>query len=452
MVTPTRRKRSPRLGVWMNGVHVGTWRLGAQGDEFQYTESWLHHAQSRPLSISMPLLPGNEPYRGVKVSAWFDNLLPDSTAIRERLARRHQATAVTAFALLERIGRDCVGAVQVVPEDEDPGDVRTITTRPLDDAGVAQALRDALLPTAPNIEGDGPDLRLSLAGAQEKTALLWHEGRWHMPTGPTPTTHILKLPLGLAGNTGYDIEHSVQNEWLCSKVLQAYGLPVARSQIERFQEHTVLVVERFDRELVPSTETTAAWIQRLPQEDFCQATGTPPSQKYESDGGPGMDQILGLLAGATNAVGDRRVFLKAQILFWMLNAIDGHAKNFSVFMDPGGRFSLTPLYDVLSASPFVGEGPRKLSRHRLKLAMAVRATNPHWKMNEILRRHWSAVSQRTGLGNLAEEIIAELIDATPNVINRIEEDLPRDFPDSISQPIIAGLREKVKALSEMPAA
>ena len=440
----------PHLGVWMNGIRVGTWRLSAQGDEFAYADSWLEHPLCRPLSLSMPLLPGNQRYRGAMVSAWFDNLLPDSQAIRDRLARHFGATAVTPFALLEKIGRDCIGAVQVVPEDEEPRDVRKITGRPLSTKDVAQVLRDALLAGAPNADGEDHDLRLSLAGAQEKTALLWHKDGWWLPTGTTPTTHILKLPLGLAGNTGYDIEHSVHNEWLCSRVLAAYGLPAARSEIATFEEHTVLVVERFDRQRCPAGDGTPEWIQRMPQEDFCQATGTPPSRKYEADGGPGMNEILRLLAGAVDAIDDRRSFLKAQILFWLLNAIDGHAKNFSVSISTGGQFSLTPLYDVLSASPFVGEGPRKLSPRRLKLAMAVRSKNAHWKMDEILRRHWSAVSQRAGLGDLAEEIIVEVLDATPGVLERVAREISRDFPNLVCDSILAGLGEKAKALSAQP--
>lgn len=436
----------------MNGLRVGTWSLSPQGDEFVYTDTWLEQPASRPLSLSMPFRPGNEPYRGTVVRAWFDNLLPDSKPIRDRLARRFGTGSSTPFDLLAQAGRDCVGAVQIVPEDEQPGDVHRITGRALNEAEVAQVLQDSLTPGASlgRIEAD-LDLRLSIAGAQEKTALLKHEGQWWLPTGPTPTTHILKLPLGLAGNLPYDLEHSVQNEWLCARILTAFELPVARCEVATFGEFTVLVVERFDRQRVEAREATPTWWQRRPQEDFCQATGTPPEAKYEADGGPGMETILGILVGATNSLDDRRKFLKAQILFWLLQAPDGHGKNFSVAISQGGNFSLTPLYDVLSAAPFVGPGARRMNERDLRLAMAVRGQNAHWKMNEIQRRHWNAVSHRAGLGNLAEEIIEETLASTAIALDRVAAELPPGFPDAVATPILTTLRARAQQLANQPA-
>ena len=131
---------------------------------------------------------------------------------------------------------------------------------------------------------DSEDLRISLAGAQEKTALLWHNGGWMRPHGSTPTTHILKLPLGLVGHRKADLTASVENEWLCMNLLAEFGLPVAQTAILNFGTQKVLGVERFDRRMHPSGK----WIMRLPQEDFCQALGVPPHLKYESDGGPGL--------------------------------------------------------------------------------------------------------------------------------------------------------------------
>jgi serine/threonine-protein kinase HipA len=451
MVSQARRSRNRSLGVWMNGYRVGTWGLSPQGDTFAYATSWLDDPLSRPLSLSMPILPANEPYSGDVVRAWFDNLLPDSQQIRERLARRFSVGSAAPFDLLSEIGRDCVGAVQIVPESDEPCDVRRITGRALSDAEVAKALRDALTPDATIGIPEESDLRLSLAGAQEKTALLWHEDRWWLPTGPTPTTHILKMPLGLAGNMQYDLAHSVQNEWLCAKVLGAYDLKVANCEIATYEEHTVLVVERFDRRYASATRTTPAWWQRLPQEDLCQATGTPPLLKYESDGGPGMDEILNVLAGARDSIADRRRFLKAQILFWLMSAPDGHAKNFSISIEAGGSYSLTPLYDVVSASPYIGNGPRQISPNKLKLAMAVRGKNAHWRMNEIQRRHWSAVSRRAGLGDLAREVIAEIIEQTPAVIARIANEIPKGFPESVCNAILESLETKVAALAAQPA-
>ena len=185
-----------------------------------------------------------------------------------------------------------------------------------------------------------------VAGAQEKTALLRHEGQWLLPHGSTPTTHIFKLPLGLVGHMQADMRTSVENEWMCSKIMEAYEIPIARCEIESFEDQKALVVERFDR--TPSSD--GSWIIRLPQEDMCQATGTSPLHKYQSDGGPGITQIMELLLGSDDAEQDRNNFFKTQIIFWVLAATDGHGKNFSIAHLPGGSYRATPIYDVLSAS------------------------------------------------------------------------------------------------------
>ncbi len=169
--------------------------------------------------------------------------------------------------------------------------------------------------------------RISLAGAQEKTALLWHEGAWHKPTGATPTTHIFKLPMGVSPH-GIDLSTSVENEWLCAQIVGGFSIPVAPCQMATFGDYKTLIVERFDRKLAPDD----AWWLRLPQEDFCQATGTPPAYaSTRNEGSPGIRKIMELLLGSQRAEEDRRDFMRTQLLCsrWLLAAIDGHAKNFS---------------------------------------------------------------------------------------------------------------------------
>ncbi|MGH8166594.1 MAG: HipA N-terminal domain-containing protein, partial [Woeseiaceae bacterium] len=231
----------------MNGVPVGEWRIDAQGRHtFSYGESWIGRPDARPLSLSMPLQPPDAPYKGGLVESFFDNLLPDSADIRRRVQRRVGAPSTSAFDLLAEIGRDCVGAVQLLPAGSDAGNVETIEGLPLDEAGVAAAIRSAV--SAPPLgQRDEESLRISLAGAQEKTALLWHAGMWQQPTGATPTTHIFKLPLGRVGNMQADLSTSVENEWLCTQVVREVGLPVAECEIMDVEDQHVLVVERFDR-------------------------------------------------------------------------------------------------------------------------------------------------------------------------------------------------------------
>lgn len=453
MVTAPKEGTSRRrtLGLWMNGEFVGTWRLGSGGEDvLEYDKDWKVAPQGRPLSLSLPFTPGTAPHRGDVVRDYFDNLLPDSQDIRARAASRFGAKSTDAFDLLAQIGRDCVGALQILPDGAAPADVGIVEATPLGEHEVATILRGTVAP--PALVGatsrDDDDFRISIAGAQEKTALLNLDGQWCRPHGATPTTHILKLPMGLVGNMKLDLSHSIENEWLCARILAAYGLPVANCEPLQFEDMKVLSVERFDRLWLDGSR--GRWLARLPQEDFCQATGTPAIRKYEADGGPGIDRIMGLLATSASAQRDRRTFFLAQLLFWMLRAPDGHAKNFSLTILPKGAYALTPLYDVMSAWPVIGDAPNKLSAHKVKMAMAIRTTNPHWKMKDILLRHWVAIGRKYGVlddnGRTVGTLIDEIVERTPQVIASIESMLPAAFPASVSDPILRGLEYGARRL------
>ncbi|CAM3913977.1 type II toxin-antitoxin system HipA family toxin [Roseateles saccharophilus] len=445
-----RRSHTRAQGLWMNGARVGTWSLAPNApDVLQYDLAWTQSGQGRSLSLSLPFTPGNAPHRGAKVRAYFENLLPDSKEIRERLARRFNTGSIGAFELLAEIGRDCVGALEILPEDAISAGTSSLQAEVLSEAQVAQILRGT---TTSNALGwrDDDDFRISIAGAQEKTALLLHEGQWCLPRGGTPTTHIFKLPLGLIGGMNLDMRGSVENEWLCSLILREFGLPVATCHPLQFEDVKVLVVERFDRTwwTHPSGDQR---LVRLPQEDMCQATGVAPDAKYEVDGGPGMDRILDVLDGSMTREEDRRNFFKAQLIFWMLCATDGHAKNFSLFLRPGGRYQLTPLYDVLSAYPVLGEGPARMSTFRAKMAMAVRSKSAHWKMRDILRRHWIALGARHGIltldGRDAARLIAETVDQVPEVIATVCAQLPQAFDAQLANAIFSGMQEAADRLA-----
>jgi serine/threonine-protein kinase HipA len=432
-----RRTQPSRLDLWMNGLPVGTWATAHGGERLVYRDDWVADPQGRPLSLSLPFTPGNQPYRGQVVTDYFDNLLPDSEPIRRRIAARYKTGGTAPFQLLAELGRDCVGALQMLPPDQEPVDLASIKGRALSKGQIAGLLRDTTSAPQMGQHGSVDDLRLSIAGAQEKTALLWHNNEWLLPEGSTPTTHIFKLPLGLVGNMRADMRTSVENEWLCSKIVAAYGLPIARCEIARFEDQKVLVVQRFDR--APSSDGT--WILRLPQEDMCQATGTPALQKYQSDGGPGIEPIMDVLAGSDRAAADRRNFFMTQMIFWLLAATDGHAKNFSIAHLPGNRYESTPLYDVLSAHPIIGTGGNQFAAQRVKLAMAVRSKNVHYLINEIQRRQWIAQGQRVGFSAAdVEAMIGELTARTADVIDKVAAQLPRDFPADVAETIFNGMR------------
>lgn len=445
-----RRARTQTLTLWANGVRVGRWRVSARGDmELAYDPAWRASPMGRPLSLSLPFGLGDEPLKGAAVAHYFENLLPDSAAIRRRVAERFRTGSVEAFDLLRAIGRDCVGALQFLPEDAQPEGHDRVEGVELDAAGIERHLLEVVAPERFGAGRDpDDDFRISLAGAQEKDAFLRWNGRWMKPRGATPTTHIFKLPLGLMGGRRADFSTSVDNEWLCLKLLAAYGLPVAHAEIASFGEQRVLVVERFDR----AVSSDGRHLLRLMQEDFCQATGTSPLVKYEAEGGPGLATLFQLLQQSVQAERDLRTLMAAQILFWMLRAPDGHAKNFSLHLLSGGRYRLTPLYDVMSAYPVMGDGPSQWSPRELKLAMALVGKNRHYEVQRIQRRHFNSTARRFGYAESAEPLLEELLGRTPAVVDQVQSELPAGFSAKVADTVLGGLLTAARALEAMPSA
>ncbi|MGL6010309.1 MAG: type II toxin-antitoxin system HipA family toxin, partial [Shewanella oncorhynchi] len=332
------------LDVYMNGFLVGTFSKEETGaHRFQYNSDWLAIPGNRPISLSMPLRQRH--YQGNEVYNFFDNLLPDSPEIRQRILARYQASSTQPFDLLTKVGQDSVGALQLVPQGIEPEDIKKIECEPLDDAALVRVLAgyQSKIPLGMLEEYD--DFRISVAGAQEKTALLKYDGQWCLPHGSTPTSHIIKLPIGqiITHFHTLDLSDSVENEYLCMSIAREYGLPVPDCEILKVGNIKALAVERFDRRYAADN----SWLMRLPQEDFCQTLNIPSARKYENQDGPGISEIMYVLMGSLAPERDRRIFMKAQVLFWLLAATDGHAKNFSLFIRPEGKYELTPLYDII---------------------------------------------------------------------------------------------------------
>lgn len=433
-----RRRTHPPLNVLINGRLVGRLEKDAGGAvSFQYDRSWLDWPNAFPVSLSLPLQ--QSAWRGGPVTAVFDNLLPDSPAVRRQVAEKTGAKGADSYSLLEQIGRDCIGAMQFLPDGLDADVSGAVVGEDISDAEIESLL--ANLARAPL--GVDPDegFRISIAGAQEKTALLFHEGRWKRPVGTTPTTHILKPQLGRIPTASgeVDLTHSVDNEHYCLALMRAFGLETARTEIVTFGERRVLVVERFDR-----TWRADGRLLRLPQEDLCQALSVPSSQKYQDKGGPGVLQILERLQEADDPARDRAAFFRSQILFWLIGATDGHAKNFSLFLRPGGRFELTPFYDVLTAQPAFD---RKQIRHKeYSLAMSVGA-RPHYRIDDVLGRHFVESGKAAGLGpTLMRKVIDEVRAAAQAAPERALGGMPADFHPEAHEAITAILPRRLAML------
>ena len=429
-----RRTRTP-LNVYLNSRLAGRLRRMANGAiDFRYDQSWLDWEHTLPISTSLPLR--EDRFGGDPVVTVLDNLLPDSAPIRRRIAERVKAEGYDAYSLLAKVGRDCAGALQFLPEGQEPGLAGVIEGHEVDDGEIAKRIRN--LAHAPLGVDGGEEFRISIAGMQEKTALLYWKEKWHIPRGNTATTHIIKPQIGVLPN-GVDWSRSVENEHLCLRLADALGLPAATTEITDFDGERVLVVERFDRRW-----TRDERLLRLPQEDFCQALSVPPTLKYDADGGPGLADMLDLLQGSNEPEADRRMFIKAQIAFWLLGATDGHAKNFSIFLRPGGRFELTPLYDVMSAQRAVDAG--QLRRNEFRFALSV-GNNRHYVMAGILPRHFVQTAAREGMPpQVVHDVCAELADTAETAIAATLESMPEDFPAELGESVTGGIRARLRLI------
>ena len=333
---------------------------------FVYDDRWRSMDAAYPLSLSMPLVVAEHEH--ARIEPWLWGLLPDNEAILARWGQRFHVSPRNAFALLGAVGEDCAGAIQLVRPDrvddvlqEEDQQIEWLT-----EADIAERLRVLRQDQAAwRMARDTG--QFSLAGAQPKTALLFDGQRWGVPSGPTPTTHILKPPIdGLDGHA--------ENEHLCLALSRALGLPAARSEVRRFEDESAIIVERYDRTRLGGS------IRRLHQEDMCQVLGLPPTKKYQNEGGPGCAELSeALWTHSGEPVEDAWTFARAIMLNWIIGGTDAHAKNFSMLIGPQGRGRLAPLYDVASMLPYDAD-PR-----RLKMATKI---GGKYLLHEVHSRHW----------------------------------------------------------------
>ena len=403
-----RKSHTRTLYCSMNGYPVGELYLKKGRMSFKYDPQWLSIDGGRAISLSLPMQESE--ISDDAVHAYFDNLLPDANAIRKHIKDRLGASSDKPFDLLAKVGKDCVGAL-VFSSEPATGETSSLSLTPLSEAEVAQVIRKTRLEKMLGMNIDD-DFRISLAGAQEKTALTYWGGKWCRPHGSTPTTHIFKPPILHHESMGIDLSSSVDNEWFCQSFMQHLGMNVANCEIAQFEDQKVLIIERFDRRLGEDK------IIRLPQEDICQALGQVSGSKYEDNGGPGSQQVMALLSGSRNAYEDRLAFLKVQIVFWILAAIDGHGKNFSIALNQDG-YRLTPFYDVLSAYPYFGQG--NIQPQKIKMAMKVHSKNTHYKWNNIQARHWPEHGKKQGINK--EQTLSMLAFLEANVAAALDRTL-----------------------------
>ena len=427
---------APPLFVHLNGQFVGQLtKINQEILSFQYDSTWLSQENSTPISLSLPIQ--EEILTGSNVTAVFENLIPDSETDRKKLATNVQASGSDTFSILEAIGKDCVGAFQILTEKlPKMNTTPNLRIEALDESSIEQILRD--LPIKPLGISLDHNFRVSLAGTQKKTAFLYYADKWWKPLDSTATTHIFKIAIQ---HPTIDLSNSVENEFYCLKVLDLFNIPVNEASIEIFGETKVLVIKRFDRKWIEDRK-----LIRIHQEDLCQALSIKSNQKYQSDSGPRAQDILELLTGSTKYYEDTMTFIKSLILFQLLNAIDGHAKNYSIFHGKGGSFHLTPLYDVISIQPNIDSFQE--NQQKFKLALSV-GKNKHYEADYIFGRHYFETGRKANVPKqLIQDSIDEIVDTLDNVFEKIESLLPNDFPLEIHESIMRGAKKRVHLLSE----
>lgn len=386
---------------------------------FDYDEKYRERAGATALSLSMPTqVPSHSSH---VVTPWLWGLLPDNAAVLGRWARHFHVSASSPFSLLATpIGEDCAGAVRFAA----PSELERVLRRSgevawLTDDDVAQRLRDLRQDSTAWL-GQSFTGQFSLAGAQAKTALFFQDGRWGVPSGSTPTTHILKP--AVAGLDDHDL-----NEHLCLDAARRAGLLAVRTTVTRFVDETAVVVARYDR-------VSRRDVVRVHQEDLCQALGVPPTRKYQNEGGPGPADVTELLRQVMPPdVAEEAVwrFADALIWNWLIGGTDAHAKNYSLLL-AGDQVRLAPLYDIASALPY--------GAHERKLRLAMKIGGDYCVYPQ--QNTWPAAARDLGLdADALLTRVRELAGVAPDAfadaskspdITALERDLPGRLLDLIT--------------------
>ncbi len=361
------------LGVWCFDRRAGTLVDTPPGMELIYDAVWLSDAMP-PLSQSLPL---DGSFGVAEATAFFGGLLPEG-APRELLARRLGLSTSNDFGLLAAVAGDTAGAITLTPGDE-PSTTSSGEVAWLDDHALAALVAE--LPERPMHADDDGEYRLSLAGAQDKLPVVVDDGgRIGLTKGQTPSTHILKTPIER-------LDHTVVNEAFCPAVGRTLGIDVAEGTPRRIAGLEFLLVPRYDR------RKTASTIERLHQEDFCQALGIPTSRKYQSEAGPSLADCFALLRRATDVPAREIVKLVDYVaLSFLLGNHDAHGKDFSLLYAPSGVV-LAPAYDVLST--FAYRASHNLSR---RMAMSI---GGEYRPDYVRPRHLDRMLGEAGLGAAA---------------------------------------------------
>lgn len=412
-----RKKQSKELEVHLYGRPVGSLIQDASGNlAFKYLDKWAEHPNAIPISLSLPLQ--SEPFGRVETTAFFAGILPDNEDIRSVLAKEFEVSSRNPFGLLTKIGRDCAGALQIVPQGtpfEDKNE-QNIDWKSKKEIGSILSS----LPRRPLGVGPEGEFRISLAGAQHKTAVVIQNGKVGLPRGDTPTTHIIKPPMA-------NLDGIVENEAFCMMLAWKISLDTARAEVKDFDGRKAIVIERYDREILDD-----GTIGRIHQEDFCQALAVHPDNKYESDGGPGAVECMKLLERTNDVYGNQIAFIDALAFNFLIGGTDAHAKNFSLLLESDGTIRLAPLYDIASGLVY----PEFAESDRMAMKIGGKK-----KFNDVMPRHWERFAKDARFDpEMVQFRIETIIEALPNAAQIVKDECGIDH--EIIQKIIDLINER----------
>ena len=386
---------------------------------FDYAASWLQRPDATPLSQSLPLRLERFPRKECR--GYFAGVLPEESK-REIIARNLGISERNDYAMLERIGGECAGAVTFVPAGE-PMPTRDDHYRALSSTELAGILRE--LPRRPLLAGE-TGIRLSLAGAQDKIAVRVEGESVSLPLGGAPSTHILKPAVERFAGV-------VFNEAYCMRLAAAADLSVAKTEVGRVEDVEYLLVERYDRTHRRTTE--GATLERLHQEDFCQALGIVSENKYQKEGGPSLKQCFALLREVSSApVLDLARLLDAVIFNFLVGNNDAHGKNFSLLYRGAGttlvETRLAPLYDLVSTRYYP-----ELTR---ELAMKI---GGEYSSDKVSKTNFEQLAEDAGLAKpLVRRRIPELAETVLLNLDKTEIDHP------VAEALTEQIRERCEAM------
>ena len=410
------------LDVYLHDDRAGVLeRLDGAELRFTYDRDWLATAET-PISLSLPL--GEEPYRDPDCRPFFSGLLPEGEFLRS-IARTFHISADNPFTVLQEIGGECAGAVSLAAPGSDPPFASAPLAEWLSEAHLAVLLSE--LPGRPLLSGpeDDEGVRLSLAGTRDKLPILRRDDRIGITRGRPPSTHIIKMPPP-------EIPGFVANEAYCMALAGEIGLRVAPAEPLRADRLEALLVERYDR------VRRGLEVQRIHQEDFCQATGRPPEMKYESEGGPGVAECGSLIR--THAAGPGASllqFLDALLFNLLIGNADAHSKNYSLLLEGEGAPRLAPLYDLLSTRVY----GRRFGR---KMGMKY---GGEYRPDRIRGRHLDRLGDDLGIA--ARRVRAHARAIAARALDSREAARERLLPPWRDDPIIAAIDEIVTEFADL---